>query len=195
MNKKVLITGGSGYFGEILVKQLLEKGFNCSIFDLNEPDIISSGNNLTYIKGDIRNEKDVSDATKNIDFVFHNVAQVPLSKNKKLFKEVNIDGTRNILKFSLKNNINHFVYTSSSAIYGIPTSNPVSEKTIPYPGEAYGQAKLDGEKLVVEYSKKGLKSSIIRPRTILGNSRLGIFQILFEWVYKGKNIPVFNFFF
>jgi nucleoside-diphosphate-sugar epimerase len=58
--------------------------------------------------------------------------------------------------------------------------------------EEYGRAKLAGEMLCREYAGKGLDVSIIRPRTIMGHGRLGIFQILFEWIYQGKNIPVLN---
>jgi nucleoside-diphosphate-sugar epimerase len=84
------------------------------------------------------------------------------------------------------------IYTSSSAVYGIPKSNPVTEETPPLPVEEYGRAKLAGEILCREYARKGLDVSIVRPRTIMGDGRLGIFQILFEWVYQGKNIPVLN---
>lgn len=186
-----LVTGGSGYYGELLTKKLLDQNYNCRIFDLNEPDgkLI---NDVDFIKGDIRNYDQVLKSVKDIDIVFHNIAQVPLAKNNKLFNDVNFLGTENILKASLKNEVSHFVYTSSSAIYGVPNQNPVLESTTPCPGEKYGRAKLDGEELTLLYSKKGLKSSIIRPRTILGNGRLGIFQILFEWIYKGDNIPVFD---
>ena len=65
------------------------------------------------------------------------------------------------------------MYTSSSAIYGIPKLNPVKENTIPAPGEKYGEAKLMGEEICREFSQKGLHCSIIRPRTILGHGRLG----------------------
>ena len=56
--------------------------------------------------------------------------------------------------------------------------------------EEYGKAKYLAEKLCNEYAKEKLSISIIRPRTILGHGRLGIFQILFEWIYNGSNIPV-----
>src|SRR6185295_5166737 len=82
------------------------------------------------------------------------------------------------------------VYVSSSAVFGVPKSNPVNEKTEPSPGEAYGRAKLEGEKLCAHYSKEGLDVTIIRPRTIMGHGRLGIFQILFEWIREGYNVPV-----
>jgi nucleoside-diphosphate-sugar epimerase len=56
--------------------------------------------------------------------------------------------------------------------------------------EEYGRAKLAGEVLCEEYARRGLAVSVIRPRTILGHGRLGIFQILFEWIYRGLNVPV-----
>jgi nucleoside-diphosphate-sugar epimerase len=191
-NKNVLITGGSGYFGEILCKKLINKNYNCTILDINPPDYNFLGNNVNYINCDIRDTTLVMSSLKNINYVFHNVAQVPLSKNKKLFHDVNYLGTKNILEASLENSIDHFAYTSSSAIFGVPDKNPINETTIPIPGEEYGKAKLDGEKIVEQFSKLGLKTSIIRPRTILGGGRLGIFQILFEWIYQNQNIPVFD---
>jgi nucleoside-diphosphate-sugar epimerase len=187
---KCLVTGGSGYFGELLCKMLLEMDHDVYNLDLNENR--NEDSRIKYIKADIRDYKKVLQSCEGMDYVFHNVAQVPLAKDNELFRTVNIDGTRNILAASLENEIKKLVYTSSSAIFGVPKSNPVMEKTVPNPMEAYGDAKYQGELLCHEYNKKGLDISIVRPRTILGHGRLGIFQILFEWVYNGQNIPVFS---
>lgn len=189
--KSALITGGSGYFAESLVKKLLDQGFECSILDINKPskDIIEK---VTYYQVDIRDKDGVSDACKNIEYIFHNVAQVPLAKDKELFESVNNYGTKNIIQSGLRNNCKHLVYTSSSAIFGVPDANPVTERTIPRPQEAYGEAKLKGEQVCIKNRKRGMQISIIRPRTILGHGRLGIFQILFEWIYEGKKVPVFD---
>lgn len=124
--------------------------------------------------------------------IFHNVAQVPLAKDKRLFWSVNRDGTRNMLEAGARANVRKVIYTSTSAIYGIPKSNPVTEETEHHPMEDYGKAKLAGEKLCLEFAQRGLDVSIVRPRTIMGHGRLGIFQILFEWIYQGANIPVLN---
>src|SRR5205823_6266214 len=62
--------------------------------------------------------------------------------------------------------------------------------TAPSPGEAYGRAKLEGEKLCAHFADQGLDVTIVRPRTIMGHGRLGIFQILFEWIRGGYNVPV-----
>lgn len=191
MMKNVLVTGGSGYFGESLVRILLDKKFNVSILDINEPDkdILE---NVKFFKCDIRSKDKVIEICKNIDVILHNVAQVPLAKNNDLFHSVNYTGTENILEAALINNCKHFVYTSSSAVFGVPLSNPVTNQSVPKPAETYGLAKYEGEKLALGYQDKGLNVTVIRPRTILGHGRLGIFQILFEWIHQGKNIPVFD---
>jgi nucleoside-diphosphate-sugar epimerase len=168
----------------------LKKGYSLRNFDLNPPE--EKLKNVKFIQGDIRNLIQIKRATKGVDVIFHNVAQVPLAKNKYLFNSVNIDGIRNLLKAAKSNNCKKVVYTSSSAVYGIPRKNPVLETDLPEPKEAYGLAKYEGELICDMYVKKGLDISIIRPRTIMGHGRLGIFHILFDWVSLGKNIPVFN---
>lgn len=184
--KAVLITGGSGYFGEVLAKRVMEVGGEVRIFDKNAPQ----NSKFKFFPGDIRDQKAVELACDGIDVVLHNVAQVPLAKDLELFHSVNIVGTKILLNAALKQHVQKVVYTSSSAVFGVPENNPVSEETTPTPMEAYGRAKLDGEKLCEYFSSLGLDVSIVRPRTILGHGRLGIFQILFEWVRTGKNIPV-----
>jgi nucleoside-diphosphate-sugar epimerase len=185
---KVLVTGGAGYFGELLSKKLLQRGYSIRIFDVNRPTHTCP--NTEVMQADIRDADAILTACEGIDVVFHNVAQVPLAKDKKLFWSVNRDGTKNLLEACVRCAVKKVIYTSSSAVYGVPKSNPVTEATLPSPIEAYGKAKLAGENLCWQYARNGLDVSILRPRTILGHGRLGIFQILFEWIYQGKNIPV-----
>ena len=186
-----LITGGSGYLGETLVRDLLKRGYQCSILDLNNPpqDLMSS---ITFHRADISEYNAVDIACNGIDIIFHNVAQVPLANDDNLFDRVNRVGTENIIKAGLKNKCKHLVYTSSSAIYGVPDSNPVTEESPAYPQESYGRSKFEGERICIDSRGQGMRISVIRPRTIVGRGRLGIFQILFEWVFQGRNIPVFD---
>jgi nucleoside-diphosphate-sugar epimerase len=184
---KALIAGGSGYFGSRLVEKLLFKDWDCKIFDLNAYD---GNKSVQFLKGDIRDYEDVISACEGVDVVFHNVAQVPLAKDRDLFDSVNNLGTENILKACSNSGVKKIIYTSSSAVYGIPSINPVNEAMSPRPQESYGEAKYNGEKICNEYISDNLDVIIIRPRTILGHGRLGIFQILFEWIREGKNIPV-----
>ena len=185
---KVLVTGGAGYFGSLLTQELRRKGHSCRIFDLN--GLTDDIDGVEVMTGDIRHYGEVLEACRGVDIIHHNVAQVPLAKDKHLFESVNHDGTRNILKAALECAVSKVVYTSSSAVYGVPERNPVTEDTVPRPMEAYGEAKYKAELLCREYVGKGLDVSVIRPRTIMGHGRLGIFQILFEWIRNGYNIPV-----
>ncbi len=185
-----LVTGGSGYFGEIVVARLLKDGARVRIFDLNAPE--TTDERVSFVQGDIRDIAAVQAACKGVDTVFHNVAQVPLARDKDLFWSVNRDGTRNIVDACRAQNVRKLVYTSSSAVFGVPKSNPVTESTVPTPAEDYGRAKLAGEDICREASAKGLDASIIRPRTILGHGRLGVVQMLLDWVSRGLCVPVFG---
>jgi nucleoside-diphosphate-sugar epimerase len=182
-----LVTGGSGYFGSLLVERLVAAGNTVKVLDISDAD---RPDGVELLVGDIRDRDAVEAAVAGCDVVYHNVAQVPLARDRELFDSVNRNGTLNMLEAARRNDVGKVVYTSSSAIYGVPESNPVSERTRPSPGESYGAAKLAGERLCHQYAAAGLDVSIIRPRTILGFGRLGIFQILFEWIRAGSNVPV-----
>src|SRR5689334_20038934 len=187
MPRTILVTGGSGYFGSELAAQALARGDAVRIFDLNQPGPELAGGE--FGRGDVRNEKDVRAACDGVDVVFHNVAQVPLAKDRALFDAVNVGGTANVLVAARDARVAKVVHTSSSAIFGIPERNPVTEETPGHPLEAYGRAKLQAEHLCHDAAASGLDVTIIRPRTILGHGRLGIIALLFEFVADGA--PVF----
>ena len=181
-----LVTGGSGYFGEIIVKRLTERGQRVRVFDLVDND--DRDRSVEFMRGDIRDGNAVQRALAGVDVVHHNVAQVPLAKDRHEFWSVNVDGTARLLECALDAGVRKVVMTSSSAVYGVPRENPVRPAHVPRPQEDYGRAKLEGELLAARFVKRGLDVSVVRPRTVLGHGRLGIFQILFEWVRRGRPI-------
>ncbi|MEZ4376188.1 MAG: NAD-dependent epimerase/dehydratase family protein [Polyangiaceae bacterium] len=179
-----LVTGGSGYFGEILVQHFSAKGRRVRVFDrVDNPDRAAT---VDLVQGDICEYSAVERAMGDVEEVHHNVAQVPLAKDRELFWAVNVEGTRNVLEAALRQRVRKVVLTSSSAVHGIPPQNPVTEATLPAPREAYGRAKLEAERVAQQYVERGLDVSIVRPRTVLGHGRLGIFSILFDWVHRDK---------
>ena len=184
-----LVTGGAGYFGSLLVERLLEAGRRVRVFDLNAPDDLSR---VDFLRGDIRDAASIRRACEGVSVVHHNVAMVPLAKDKHAFESVNRDGTRNMLEAAKAAKVRKVIAMSSSAVFGAPDRNPVDEETPPRPGEDYGRAKLAAEEICHDFAKPGLDVTIIRPRTIMGHGRLGIMQILFEWIRTGKNVPVFD---
>jgi nucleoside-diphosphate-sugar epimerase len=183
-----LVTGGSGYFGSLLVQHLLRAGHEVSVLDLNDADDRPA--DVRLVQGDIRDASTVARAVEGIDVVFNNVAQVPLAKDHHLLRTVNVDGTGTLLREARRAGVAKVVHTSSSAVFGVPESNPVLPTTVPSPVEAYGAAKLAAEWACLDAAAHGLDVSIVRPRTILGHGRLGIFGILFDWIADGADVPV-----
>jgi len=181
---RTLVTGGSGYLGEIIVQRLLERGDQVRVLDLvNNPD---RPKEVEYIRGDVRDRDTVRQAMDGVQLVHHNVAQVPLAKDRQQFWSVNVGGTKRVLEAAAREKVRKVILVSSSAVYGVPRRNPVTVGMRPRPREAYGKAKLAGERLTRRFVRRGLDVAIIRPRTVLGHGRLGIFQILFEWVRRGR---------
>ena len=189
MTRTILITGGSGYFGSILAELALARGDRVRIFDLNPPtDEIAD--RVEYAAGDVRDLDVLREATAGADVVLHNVAQVPLAKDRELFWSVNVTGTANVLLAARDRGVAKVVHTSSSAIFGIPEANPVTEDTPGRPLEAYGRAKLEAEHLCHDAAASGLDVTIVRPRTILGHGRLGIIAVLFDFIAEGAPVYV-----
>lgn len=182
-----LVAGGSGYFGSTLVRVLFENNWHVRILDLNKPEFDPSSD---YICGDIRNMDACLRATDGVTTVFHNVAQVPLSKNYGMFNEVNVLGTDNLVKAAKINKCTTFVYTSSSAIFGVPQKLPIDTNYTYTPVDTYGKTKLAGEVICASYYDSTFSVAIVRPRTIIGLNRLGIFGILFDWVKAGLDICI-----
>lgn len=189
-SKKCLVTGGSGFAGSHIINRLLELKNNVISIDIAEPskEIKSK---IDFKKIDIRDFDDVKKACKDVDHIFHNVALVPISKADKLYDQVNAGGTKNILQAALENNVKSVVHLSSSAVYKIPKKGDViSEDFTIEPVSSYGEAKYHAEEICFEYMKKGLSISIIRPRTMLGADRLGIYSILFDWILNNKKVYI-----
>lgn len=183
-----LVTGGSGYFGSLLVRHLLAAGHQVRVLDLHDAD--DRPPEVEVLVGDIRDRDVVHAAVSGVDLVFHNVAQVPLARDRELLRTVNVDGTQVLLDACRAAGVGKVVHTSSSAVFGVPRANPVLPETVPSPAEEYGLAKLAAEWACLEAAAHGLDVSIVRPRTILGHGRLGIFGILFDWIADGVDVPV-----
>ena len=181
-----LITGGSGYVGCHIARRLLELGEDVRVMDLwIDPQI---DQRIDFYQGDVTNIEDVNKAIQGVDYVHHNAALVPLTKAGSEFDKVNYIGTKNVIKTALQNNIKHVAHMSSSAIYGIPESVPINSKTKLKPLEIYGRSKKKADDYITGLISHGKPISTIRPRTIVGKERLGIFEILFEWIHDQANI-------
>lgn len=174
--KNVLITGGAGYVGSALVPKLLEDGYKVTAYDLYIYGDVFSGlknnPNLKEVKADIRDEKKLIDATKNIDAIIHlacvsNDPSFELDRN--LGKSINYDAFFNLLKATKVNSIPRFIYASTSSVYGVKKEKNVTEETICEPLTDYSKYKLECEKLLSEFGKNNdIEHVTVRPATVCG---------------------------
>ncbi len=187
-NTRYFVTGGSGFLGINMIRFLLNRGHKVTNYDIAEfeyPEI----NQITSIVGDIRNPELLEKSMKDCDVVLHFAAALPLYSEEDIFT-TDVDGTKNVLEAAHKLGIKRVVYTSSTAVYGVPDHHPLYE-TDPMVGVGpYGQAKIDAEGICQDYRKKGLCIPIIRPKSFIGPERLGVFALFYDWAKDKHGFPI-----
>lgn len=188
MTQSVFITGGAGFLGVHLSRRFLKSGYKVTLLDIAPLDAKDLIGKVNMIRGDICNEKAISDAMKDHDYVVHAAAALPIQRTKKAIYSVNIDGTRNVLAASLAHKVKRLVFISTTAVYGIPKHLPEKEDSQLDPIGYYGKSKVEAENLCLEYEKKGLEVNILRPKSFLGTERLGVFELWFEAIYQGHRV-------
>jgi len=188
--KKVLITGGSGFFGSILKHRLLDDGFSVVNLDLvADPD---RHERLNSIRGDIRDasEVDALFAKEGFDAVMHCAAMLAHEKmNEATLWSSNVDGTRIVAEACRRHAVKTLVFTSTNCLWGHNAGRPLREDDLPMPVEPYGRSKLAAEKVLSEY-RDDLAVIVIRCPTIVDVGRLGLLAILFEFIDEGRKVWV-----
>ncbi len=187
--KTVLITGGSGFLAAHLARFLLKRKYKVICLDIEGFTAEDIKSKISYLKADIRDKNKLLKAFKNVDYVVHTAAALPIAHDRKVIFSTNVEGTKNVLEASLKNKVKRVVFISSTAVYGVPKHLPETETDTIAPIGHYGESKVIGEKLCMDYHKRGLSINIIRPKTFLGPERLGVFTLWFEAIYQNR--PVF----
>lgn len=188
---KIVVTGGAGFLGYHISQKInkITDFSNTVFFDIAKFEENEYDKGIKCIYGDVRDKKQMDEMMKGVDVVIHCAAALPLWKKKDIY-ETNIDGTRNVLDSSLKNNVNRVVHISSTAVYGVPDVHPLFESHPRHGVGPYGESKVNAEEVCEEYRKKGLPVCILRPKSFIGTARLGVFQILYDWVESGVKIPI-----
>lgn len=180
--KKILITGGTGFLGSNLTRNLVKSGYDVSVFDNDYRGSLfrlrDIKKDFKFIKGDIRDLSKVSKALKNKDCVFHlayiNGTEFFYSKPE-LVLEVGVKGMMNVMDGMIKNNVGELYYASSSEVYYLPKKIPTDESAqllIPDPKNprfSYSGGKIISELIAINYGRKYFKKTVIfRPHNVFG---------------------------
>jgi len=186
---KHLVTGGSGFIGNLVARQLLERGEEVRILDIWEDP--SRPREIAYTEASVTDRDRVREAMQGVDVVHHNAALVAQTAAGKKYFEVNVEGSRIVAEEAAKAGVQALIHTSSTSVFGAPEKMPITNDTPTRPFEPYGRSKLEGEHVVDAIcAKHGIPLITIRPRATLGAGRLGIFQVLFEWIRDNRNVYV-----
>lgn len=188
VTKRYLVTGGAGFLGINLVRYLLQRGHPVVSLDIAGFDY-PERNQITEIRGDIRDRSVLEKAMTGVDVVVHTAAALPLYKPEDIYS-TDIDGLRNVLDAAHAAGVERVVHISSTAVYGIPDHHPLVETDKLQGVGPYGEAKVAAEQICEEYRAKGMCVPIIRPKSFVGPERLGVFALFYDWAKDGRNFPV-----
>ena len=170
----ILITGGAGYIGRQIINLIDKKKFNIVVVDnLNTTKKNYLPKNIKVEKINILNKKKLEKlfSIYNFDGVIHLAAKCVVSESQKypdIYYETNIIGTKNIIRYSKKFKVKHFIFSSSCSIYG-NSDGIVKENNKKKPVSYYGKTKLIGENLIKRsFKNTKIKFVILRYFNVVG---------------------------
>jgi len=195
--KRVLVTGGCGFIGSEVTKQLSNLGANITILDnlsSGKEKYVNEIPNVKIQKGELRDNSIIKSVISEKDFVI-NLAALPFIPDSyyypKEFFEVNVNSTINLaLEVSKEKRIKRFVHISSSEVYGSARYVPMDENHPTIPQSTYAVSKLAGERVVFTMHKEhNIPAVIIRPFNSFGPNITQPYIIpeIISQILSGKN--------
>ena len=200
----ILVTGGTGFLGAYIIKELIEKGYAVRAIRRSSklPSFISPAilNKAQWVEGDVLDVVSLQDAMEGVTAIIHSAAVVSfLRKERKQMYQVNVEGTANVVNIALENNIKRIVYISSVAALGrtaggghVNEEKKWEESKV---NTHYAKSKYKAELEVWRGISEGLEGVILNPSTILGygdwnTGSCAIFKNIyneFSWYTPGIN--------
>lgn len=190
-DRSVVVTGGTGFLGLHTCQYFADQGWNVTALDLKPFNEEDDTEGIDFVEADVRDEETVVAAfdEADTDVVVHSAAALPLWDDDEIW-DVTVNGTRSVLWAAKELDIERVVYISSTAVYGTHDTHPITEES-PLDGVGpYGDAKIEAENVCEDFRRMGLCVPILRPKTFIGPQRLGVFQVLFDWVEDEANVPL-----
>jgi nucleoside-diphosphate-sugar epimerase len=184
------ISGGAGFLGLHLARRLLADGHDVRTLDLAPLDDAELEREVEELRGDVRDASAAARLVDGADVLVHAAAALPIQASRDAIRSANVDGTGVVFAAALEAGVGRAVQISSTAVYGIPKHHPLREDA-PLVGVGdYGESKIEAERVARRAGRRGLEVVVLRPKTFIGPERLGVFEILFDWIREGRRIPV-----
>ena len=204
MSTKVFITGGTGFLGAYIIKELVQRNYSVRAIRRSNklpffisPDIF---NNVEWVDGNILDIITLEEAMDGVDAVIHAAAKISLvpHERKEMFK-TNIEGTANVVNAALAQNVKRFIHISSVAALGRTAEGAHVDET-----RQWQESRLNTNYAISKYHAEietwraigeGLNAVIVNPSTIIGygnwnNSSCAIFKSVYQelpWYTNGIN--------
>ncbi len=170
---KILVTGATGFLGHHLVKRLINDGHNVRILKEKEASLdLLKGLKIEIFEGDIKDFESVKKVVSGCEIVFHLAGLISYwSRQNNLQFEINVIGTRNVVKACLEEKVKRLIYTSSTAAVGFEPGKLANEETkfnLGNLGISYCDTKYLAEKEIEKGIKEGLDAVIVCPGSMYG---------------------------
>jgi nucleoside-diphosphate-sugar epimerase len=182
------ISGGAGFLGLHLARRLLADGRAVRTLDVVPLDDAEIERSVEEQRGDVRDPAAVRKLVEGADVLVHAAAALPIRGSRDEINAVNVGGTATTLAAASDAGVRRAIFISSTAVYGVPKVHPIYEDAPLVGVGPYGESKIEAERVSREFAERGLEVVIVRPKTFIGPERLGVFEILFDWVHDGRRI-------
>jgi nucleoside-diphosphate-sugar epimerase len=185
----ILVTGGTGFTGSHLVKRLLSKGCRVRVVD-NQPGLFHDeledlGAQITI--GSVTDKELMERLVEGCDVVHHLAAAFrEIGLPEKVYRDVNVNGTRYLLESAFRHGVKKFVYCSTCGVHGDVKNPPAAEDAPITPADIYQATKYEGEVVAREFMEKGLDVTILRPAAIYGPGDPERWSMLFKRTRSGR---------
>ena len=185
---KVLVTGGGGFLGSAICRQLLARGDDVTAYQRSAAAGLESLG-IRVVRGDINDTEWLKTATRGADAVIHTAAKAGLSVNFADFYSANVSGTQSVLQACHDNGIRKLVFTSSPSVVHADGDIEGGDESLPYPASyrsPYPQTKALSEQMVLAANGPELRTVALRPHLIWGPGDNHLLPNLLERAKRGK---------
>ncbi len=191
---RCLVTGGTGFTGKALCLRLLQEGWAVVALDYKEglktEELRRAG--AEVLIGSVTDRAVVERAMSGVDTVYHLAAAFrELNVPNSYYDEVNVGGMRVVADAAVRAKVRRLIYCSTCGVHGNVEHPPADETAPIQPADYYQRTKYEGERVLAEYTGKGLRWTILRPAAIYGPGDPERFGMIFRWVARGW-FPMFG---